>query len=91
MNIYFIGMVISMALYIIIGGMVSRKLKSANDFYIAEGNAPTILIVGSIVASYIGCGVYMGDAGECYAGFFAALLTIIDRKASCRERVYRLV
>ena len=80
MNIYFIGMVISMALYIIIGGMVSRKLKSANDFYIAEGNAPTILIVGSIVASYIGCGVYMGDAGECYAGYYAALLTIITMK-----------
>lgn len=80
MNVYLIGMVISMVLYIVVGGLVSRKLKSANDFYIAEGNAPTVLIVGSIVASYIGCGVYMGDAGECYAGFFAALLTIITMK-----------
>ena len=35
MNIYFIGMCISMVVYIVIGMLVSRKVKDANDYYVA--------------------------------------------------------
>lgn len=80
MDVYFLGMLISMICYIILGIIVGKKLKNANDFYVADRNAPTFFIVGSIVASYIGTGSFMGDAGECYAGFLAALLVIVTMK-----------
>lgn len=81
MNIYLMGMIISMIIYMGVGVVVNRKLKSANDFYVAEGNAPTGLIVGSLIASYIGVGAFMGDAGETYSGFFMGLCIIVVMKA----------
>ena len=45
MNIYFIGMLISMILYIALGIVISRRVKDANDFFVAGRQAPTILIV----------------------------------------------
>lgn len=76
MNVYLIGMIISMVLYIIIGLIISRKVKSANDFFVAGRNAPTFLIVGSLVASYCGTGLYFGDAGESFSGFFSPLIML---------------
>lgn len=76
MNIYFAGMLFSMLIYILLGLMISRKVKSANDFYVAGRQAPTILIVGSLVASYCSTGLFMGDAGEAYSGFFSPMLIV---------------
>lgn len=76
MNIYFIGMVISMIIYVILGFVISKGVKNANDFYVAGRQAPTILIIGSLVASYCSTGMFMGDAGEAYSGFFAPMLTV---------------
>ena len=74
MNIYFAGMCISMAIYIIIGMIVSRKVKDANDFYVAGRNAPVLLIAGSMIASYTSTGMFMGDAAQCYDGAFASII-----------------
>lgn len=74
MNIYFIGMCIAMALYIVIGLLVSRKVKSANDFYVAGRRAPMLLIAGSIIASYASTGMFMGDAAQCYDGVFSPIM-----------------
>lgn len=76
MNVYLIGMLISMAIYIILGFVISKKVNNANDFYVAGRNAPVILIVGSLVASYCSTGLFMGDAGEGYNGFFAPLIIL---------------
>lgn len=73
MNIYFIGMVISFIVYLAIGFFVSRKVKTANDFYVAGRNAPILLIVGSMIASYVSTGMFMGDAGEYYSGIFSPM------------------
>ena len=64
MNAYLIGMLISMVAYVVIGFVISKSVKSANDFYVAGRKAPTILIVGSLVASYCSTGLFMGDVGE---------------------------
>ena len=64
MNIYFIGMLISMVLYIVLGILISKKVKNVNDFFVAGRQAPTLLIVGSLVASYCSTGLFMGDVGE---------------------------
>lgn len=74
MNVYFLGMLISMALYIVLGIIVSKKVKNASDFFVAGRQAPTLLIVGSLVASYCSTGLFMGDSGECYGHFFSPFM-----------------
>lgn len=74
MNVYFIGMCISMALYIAIGLVVSRKVKNANDYYVAGRRAPVALIAGSLIASYTSSGMFMGDAAQCYDGAFSSII-----------------
>lgn len=73
MNVYVIGMAISFVIYLIIGYCVSKKVKDANDFYVAGRNAPVLLIVGSMIASYVSTGMFMGDAGEYYCGLFSPM------------------
>lgn len=73
MNIYFIGIVISFIVYVVLGLLISRKVKDKNDFYVAGRNAPIILIVGSMIASYVSTGMFMGDAGEYYSGLFSPM------------------
>ena len=77
MNIYLIGMGITMVLYVVIGALISRSVKTANDFYVAGRNAPAYLITGSLVASFIGVGLFMGDVGEAYSGFFGPLMIAV--------------
>lgn len=76
MNAFLIGMLISMVAYIIAGLVISKGVKTANDFFVAGRHAPTFLLVGSLVASYCGTGLYFGDAGEAYAGIYAPLITL---------------
>lgn len=74
MNVYFIGMCISMVVYIAIGMLVSRKVKNANDYYVAGRRAPVALIAGSLIASYTSSGMFMGDAAQCYDGAFSSII-----------------
>ncbi len=74
MNVYFIGMCISMVVYIVIGMLVSRKVKDANDYYVAGRRAPVLLIAGSLIASYTSTGMFMGDAAQCYDGAFTSII-----------------
>lgn len=74
MNVYFLGMAISMLVYIIIGIIVSAKVKNANDFYVAGRQAPLLLIAGSMIASYTSTGMFMGDAAQCYDGVFSPII-----------------
>ena len=73
MNVYLIGIIISFVAYLIIGFIISKRVKNANDFYVAGRNAPVFLIVGSMIASYASTGMFMGDAGEYYSGMFAPM------------------
>ena len=73
MNVYLIGMIISFVVYIALGFIISRKVKNANDYYVAGRNAPLFLIVGSMLASYASTGLFMGDAAEFYGGIFGPM------------------
>lgn len=77
MNIYMLGMSVTMIIYLIIGSLISKSVKNANDFYVAGRNTPTFLITGSLVASFIGVGLFMGDVGEAYSGFFAPIMVAV--------------
>ncbi len=76
MNIYFGGMCISMAAYILIGIFISRKIHNAEDYYVAGRRAPVLLIAGSLIASYTSTGMFMGDAAQAYAGSFTSMLLL---------------
>lgn len=71
--IYLIGMGISFVVYIVLGLLISKRVKNANDYYVAGRNASVFLIVGSMIASYVSTGMFMGDAGEYYGGLFGPL------------------
>lgn len=77
MNIYLWGMLITMIAYVGVGALISRRVKNANDFYVAGQNSPAFLITGSLVASFIGVGLFMGDVGESYSGFFAPIMVAV--------------
>lgn len=77
MNVYLIGMLITMFGYIVIGAFISKGVKNANDYYVAGRNAPAYLITGSLIASFIGVGLFMGDVGEAYSGFFAPIMVAV--------------
>ena len=76
MNIYLIGVIISMIIYILVGTFAGRKVKNIDDYYVAGRNAPTILIVGSLVASFLSTGAFLGDTGEVYSGFFMPIVIV---------------
>lgn len=37
MNIYFAGMCVSMAVYLLVSFIISRRIKSIDDYFVAEG------------------------------------------------------
>jgi len=73
MNVYLLGIVISFIVYVVLGIIISKKVKNANDYYVAGRNASVFLIVGSMIASYVSTGMFMGDAGEYYSGLFGPM------------------
>lgn len=76
MNIYLIGMIISLVVYVLIGFVISRTVKNAEDYYVAGRRAPVFLISGSMIASYCSTGLFMGDAGQAYIGAFVPLIIV---------------
>ncbi|MBQ7219544.1 MAG: hypothetical protein IJS28_01035 [Synergistaceae bacterium] len=82
MNIYTCGICISIAVFVIIGVIAGRAVKDTNDYYVAGRKAPVILIVGSLVASFLSTGAFMGDTGEVYSGFFMAIMIVGILQAS---------
>lgn len=82
MNIYFAGMCVSLAVYIVIGIVVSRKIRGVDDYYVAGRRAPMILIAGSLIASYTSTGMFMGDAAQSYSGCFTSIITFAGMQSA---------
>lgn len=82
MNIYFTGMCIAMLFFLGISLLISKKVKSAEDFYVAGRKAPFILIAGSMIASYTSTGMFMGDAAEAYEGAFSAMVVFAGMQSA---------
>lgn len=70
----------SFILYLVIGAAVGRKVKSTDDYYVAGRNAPTFLVAGTLVASFLSSVSFMGELGFSYDGFplVLFLLTAIN-------------
>lgn len=76
MNSYLIGVIISMIVYLVVGNLAGKKVEDLDDYYVSGRNASTVLIVGTLVASFLSTGVFMGDTGECYAGYFIPIVIV---------------
>lgn len=66
----------SFALYLVIGAVVSRSVKTTDDYYVSGRNAPTFLVAGTLVASFISTVSFMGELGFSYDGFPLPMLLL---------------
>jgi sodium/pantothenate symporter len=74
MNIYALAIVISVLIYVLIGNHAGRKVRHLDDYFVAGRQAPTFLILGTLVASVVGTNSFLGDVGMAYDGYGAALI-----------------
>ncbi len=82
MFVYTIGVAIALVLFIVIGLIAGRSVKDTNDYYVAGRKAPVILVVGSLIASFLSTGAFLGDTGEVYSGFFMGIVIVGILQAS---------
>jgi Na+/proline symporter len=75
MNIYTITILISILAYIAVGNYAGRKVKNLEDYFVVGRQAPTLLIVGTLVASFLSTNTFLGDAGFTY-GFNSARILL---------------
>lgn len=77
MTIYAIGVFLTFIVYIVVGNWAGRSVKDVDDYYVSGRNAPTVLIVGTLVASYLSTVAFMGETGFSYEGYVIPLLILI--------------
>lgn len=75
-NIYFIGVVVSVAVYLTAGLFAGKRIKNINDYYVSGRNAPTLLITGTLFASMLSTNGFLGDTAYAYAGNITTLVLI---------------
>ena len=68
MDIYSGTILLSIIIYIAIGSYAGRQVKKLEDFFVAGRRAPTLLIVGTLVASLISTNAFLGETGFVYDG-----------------------
>ena len=75
MNIYTITILLSIIAYVVVGNYVGRKVKRLEDYFVVGRQAPALLIVGTLVASFLSTNTFMGQAGFNY-DFNSAILLV---------------
>jgi sodium/pantothenate symporter len=68
MDIYTLAIVVSLIIFILVGNYAGRSVKKLDDYFVAGRQAPTLLIVGTLVASVFSTSMFMGEAGFTYDG-----------------------
>lgn len=66
MDIYTATIAVSILIYIVIGNYAGRGVKRLDDYYVAGRRAPTLIIVGTLVASVMSSTMFLGEAGFAY-------------------------
>lgn len=82
MNIFLIGVIVSIVVYMVVGIYAGRSVKDVNDYYVSGRNAPTILISGTLFASMLSVNGFMGDQGWCYSGNITSLV-LLNAMCAC--------
>jgi len=67
MDIYSTSILISVLIYLAVGNYAGRKVKDLEDYFVVGRRAPTLLIVGTLVASVLSTNAFLGETGFSYA------------------------
>lgn len=76
MDIFTIAIVTSFLFFIAIGIVMSRRVNTKADYFVAGRSVGVFMIVGTLVASYLSTVALMGEAGFAYDGFPWAVLML---------------
>ena len=68
MDIYSGAILVSLIIYVLVGNYAGRRVKKLEDYFVAGRNAPTLLIVGTLVASVLSTNIFLGETGFVYEG-----------------------
>jgi len=74
MDLFTVTIGASILIYIVIGSYAGRSVKKLDDYFVAGRRAPTLLILGTLVASVMSTAIFMGEAAFTYDGQFGAYL-----------------
>src|SRR5262245_14381878 len=77
MNAFTAGILVSLAVYLAVGTWAGRKVKHLEDYFVAGRQAPTLLILGTLVASLLSTTAFLGEVGMAYSGYGALVLTLV--------------
>ncbi|MDN3522524.1 sodium:solute symporter family protein [Halomonas ramblicola] len=82
--VYTVAILISLVGYFVIGHLAGRRVKHLDDYLVAGRNAPTFLILGTLVASYLSTSAFLGETGFAYQGYpFVMLIFAAISTAGC--------
>ena len=76
MNIFLIGVIVSILIYLLVGLYAGRSVKNVDDYYVSGRNQPTLLIAGTLFASMLSVSGFTGDQGFCYGGNITTLVLL---------------
>jgi len=82
MDIFTITIVLSLVLFVVIGNYAGKNVHNLDDYFVAGRRAPTILIVGTLVASVMSSVAFLGEAGFTYDGQMGAYLLFPSTSAA---------
>ncbi len=68
MDIFTLTIALSIVIFVAIGSYAGRSIKQLEDYFVAGRRAPTLFIVGTLVASVFSTSIFMGEAGFTYDG-----------------------
>ena len=77
MNPYAWGILVSLVVYFVVGNYAGRKVRHLDDYYVAGRRAPTLLVVGTLVASLLSTTAFLGEVGMAYSGHGAIVLMLV--------------
>ena len=76
MNIFIVGITISIIIYLCVGLYQGKAVKDVNDYYVSGRSAPTLLISGTLFASMLSVNGFMGDQAFVYTGNITSLVLL---------------
>jgi SSS family transporter len=80
--VYLVGVLVGILIFILVGLVLSKRIANVEDYYVSGRNAPTVLITGSLVASFLSSVTFMGEAGFSYDGYPIIQLILVIFNAS---------
>lgn len=79
---FMVGIIASFLIYVLIGIVLSKRIKTSEDYYVSGRSGNTLMITGMLVASFLSTVSFMGEVGFSYEGYVIPMLTLVIFNAS---------